>query len=128
MNQQYMALPYKKKQHLALIKPLRNYDKVHRPKAYLFMGANGGLYSATSVCKIIKRAAKKAGILKNITAHMLMHSFATHLLKDGTDLRQIQLLLGHTSTRTTEIYTLVTKKHLKIIKNLLDSLYLNQNQ
>jgi integrase/recombinase XerD len=112
----------------ALIKQLRNYYKVYRPKEYLFEGAKGGSYSSTSVSKIIKRAAKKAGILKNITAHMLRHSFATHLLEDGTDLRQIQLLLGHTSTRTTEIYTHVTKNHLKIIKNPLDSLYLNQNQ
>ena len=112
----------------SLIKQLRVYYKEYKPKEYLFEGENGGPYSPSSVSKIIKRAAKKAGIIKNVSAHMLRHSFATHLLEAGTDLRQIQLLLGHTSTRTTEIYTHVTKSHLKIIKNPLDSLYLNQNQ
>ncbi|MFD1552444.1 recombinase [Putridiphycobacter roseus] len=112
----------------SLIKQLRTYYKTYRPKEYLFEGTTGKQYSATSVSKIIKKAAAKGGILKSVSAHMLRHSFATHLLEDGTDLRQIQLLLGHTSSRTTEIYTHVTKNHLKVIKNPLDSLYLDQDQ
>lgn len=112
----------------SLVKQLRIYYKAHRPKEYLFEGEKGGPYSASSVSKIIKRAAKKAGIAKNVSPHMLRHSFATHLLEDGTDLRQIQLLLGHSSTKTTEIYTHVTKSHLKAVKNPLDSLYLPNNQ
>ena len=112
----------------SLVKQLRIYYKAHRPKEYLFEGEKGGPYSASSVSKIIKRAAKKAGIAKNVSPHMLRHSFATHLLEDGTDLRQIQLLLGHSSTKTTEIYTHVTKSHLKAVKNPLDSLYLPHNQ
>ena len=111
-----------------LIKQLRIYYKTYRPKVYLFEGENGGQYSGASVAKIVKKAAKKAGIAKAVSPHMLRHSFATHLLEDGTDLRQIQLLLGHSSTQTTEIYTHVTKNHLKVIANPLDSLYLNQNQ
>ncbi|MFK8046564.1 MAG: site-specific tyrosine recombinase/integron integrase [Crocinitomicaceae bacterium] len=111
-----------------LVKQLRIYYKAYRPKKYLFEGEKGGPYSASSVSKIIKRAAQKAGISKNVSPHMLRHSFATHLLEDGTDLRQIQLLLGHSSTKTTEIYTHVTKSHLKAVKNPLDSLYLPNNQ
>ncbi|MFK8039449.1 MAG: site-specific tyrosine recombinase/integron integrase [Crocinitomicaceae bacterium] len=112
----------------SLVKQLRVYFKACRPKEYLFEGEKGGQYSATSVSQIIKRAAKKAGVTKKVSPHMLRHSFATHLLEDGTDLRQIQLLLGHSSTKTTEIYTHVTKSHLKVVKNPLDSLYLPSNQ
>jgi len=111
-----------------LIAQLREYYKTCKPKTYLFEGETGKQYSASSVAKILNNAAKRSGIIKKVSPHMLRHSFATHLLEDGTDLRQIQLLLGHTSTRTTEIYTHVTKKHLKAVTNPLDSLYLNQNQ
>ncbi|MDA0974311.1 MAG: tyrosine-type recombinase/integrase, partial [Bacteroidetes bacterium] len=63
----------------------------------------GGPDSAESVLKMVKRVAKKAGIPQTVTPHTLRHSFATHLLEQGADLRQIQILLGHNSTKTTEV-------------------------
>lgn len=102
----------------------------YRPRRYklnikvsLIEGQNGGKYSATSVANILKRAAKKAGLQKTVTPHMLRHSFATHLLEQGTDLRYIQELLGHNSSRTTEIYTHVSKKAIDKIKNPIDEFF-----
>ncbi|SHK79426.1 Phage integrase family protein [Reichenbachiella agariperforans] len=79
-------------------------------------------YSATSLAKIIKVAARNAKILKVVTPHMLRHSFATHLLEAGTDLRTIQTLLGHNSLETTQMYTYAATSSLRDIKNPLDSL------
>lgn len=104
---------------------LRTYYKEWRPSIYLFEGAKGKQYTATSILKIIKTAAKKAGIRKNITPHMLRHSFATHLLENGTDLRYIQVLLGHSSTRTTEVYTQVAINNIKAIKSPIELLNLD---
>ena len=102
---------------------LREYYKEYKPKEYLFEGAKGGKYSPTSVAKVLKNAANKAGIKKTITPHMLRHSFATHLLEQGTDLRYIQELLGHSSSKTTEIYTHVSKKAINKIKNPVDDFF-----
>lgn len=99
---------------------LREYFREYLPKVYLFEGQYGGKYSANSVGKIITTAAIKAGIQKKVSPHTLRHSFATHLLESGTDLRYIQLLLGHSSTKTTEIYTHVAKSSFDSIKNPLD--------
>lgn len=101
---------------------LRLYVKEYQPKELLFEGANGGQYSTRSVQNILKNALKKVGISKNITVHSLRHSFATHLLESGTDLRYIQELLGHASSKTTEIYTHMTTKGFDQIKNPLDNL------
>jgi site-specific recombinase XerD len=79
-----------------------------------------------SVVKVVKEAAIRAGVKKNVTPHMLRHSFATHLLEDGVDLRYIQSLLGHSSTKTTEIYTHITQKGIEKIKNPLDNLGLTE--
>jgi integrase/recombinase XerD len=103
---------------------LRIYSKTYRPKIYLFEGPKGNKYSTESVLKIIKTAAKKGGIRKNITPHMMRHSFATHLLENGTDLRYIQVLLGHSSTRTTEVYTQVAINNIKTIKSPIELLNL----
>jgi hypothetical protein len=103
-----------------LLEDLREYYRAWRPKEYLFEGQEGGSYSATSVAKIIDKAAKKAKIAQKVTPHMLRHSFATHLLENGTDLRQIQTLLGHSSLKTTEIYTHVGVQGMNKIKNPLD--------
>lgn len=102
-----------------LLHDLRNYYRQYGPKCYLFEGPRQKPYSASSVVKLIAVAAKRAGIYKKVTPHMLRHSFATHLLEDGTDIRHIQLLLGHSSTKTTEIYTHVAESSFNTIKDLL---------
>lgn len=103
-----------------LLYELRRYFVKHRPKKFLFEGQNGKQYSASSVRKILLNAVENAGIRKRVTPHTLRHSFATHLLEDGVDLRYIQTLLGHSSSKTTEIYTHVAKHSLNGIKSPLD--------
>lgn len=104
-----------------LNKLLTEYLKVYQPKSYLFEGAYGS-YSMTSVNAILKRAAESAGIKRPVYSHMLRHSYATHLLESGVDLRYIQELLGHSSSRTTEIYTYVSKKKLGDIESPFENL------
>jgi integrase/recombinase XerD len=105
-----------------VLNDLRIYFKEHKPKDYLFEGPNGAKYSATSIAKILDRARIRAGIREKVTPHMLRHSFATHLLENGTDLRYIQVLLGNSSSKTTEIYTKVSLSTIQNIKSPLDSL------
>jgi integrase/recombinase XerD len=100
---------------------LREYYKQYKPKDFLFEGqGNRQHLSERSVQEVFHRAVKSAGIKKPITVHGLRHSFATHLLESGVDLRFIQELLGHSSSKTTEIYTHVSKKSLGKIVNPLD--------
>ena len=101
---------------------IKKYYKSYFPKEFLFNGMHGGKYSSASIQKIIKRKALRAGIRKNITPHTLRHSFATHLLEDGIDIRYIQTILGHSNIQTTQIYTHVSSKHLKNIKNPTDDM------
>ncbi|HET8859869.1 tyrosine-type recombinase/integrase [Marivirga sp.] len=103
-----------------LLLKLRLYYKQYKPTHYLFEGKKGMQYSGSSIRQIVAKAAKNANINKTVRPHMLRHSFATHLLEAGTDLRHIQLLLGHNSTKTTEIYTHVATDTFKTIKNPLD--------
>ena len=105
-----------------LLKDLRRYFLEYRPIKYLFEGPHGHQYSDTSVRKIVKKSAHGAKVKKNVSPHTLRHSFATHLLENGTDLRYIQSLLGHKSSRTTEIYTHVATNIVKGIKSPLDTL------
>jgi integrase/recombinase XerD len=102
---------------------LREYYKYYKPEKYLFEGqVKGEMYSAVSLMKVLVAACDKAGITKPVTLHWLRHSYATHLLESGTDLRYIQVLLGHSSSRTTEIYTHVSIKSIQNIRSPFDEL------
>ncbi|MGI8952938.1 MAG: tyrosine-type recombinase/integrase [Chitinophagaceae bacterium] len=105
-----------------LLETLREYYKVYRPKNYLFEGQYGGAYSTRSAQLILQHAKTKAGIRKNGSIHSLRHSYATHLLESGTDIRIIQKLLGHNSIKTTMRYTHVSKKDIGKIESPLDKL------
>lgn len=107
-----------------LLEILRDYVREFQPKIWLFEGASGIPYSDRSIQTILKSALLKTNIKKHVTVHTLRHSFATHLLENGTDLRYIQTLLGHESSKTTEIYTHVTTKGFDKIQSPLDRLEL----
>jgi site-specific recombinase XerD len=103
------------------LEAVRVYREAFRPVIWLFPGSRPDRhYTARSLQRIIKQAAERAGLGTAVTPHMLRHSFATHLLEGGTDLRYIQELLGHRSSRTTEIYTHVASTHLARIRSPLD--------
>lgn len=109
-----------------LLEQLREYYRQFKPQNWLFEGpVAGNQYSATSIAKILSEASWKAGIRRRVTPHMLRHSFATHILEQGTDLRYIQELLGHGSSKTTEIHTHVSRQHIGKIKNPLDDIFEN---
>ncbi len=112
----------------SVLEDLRAYYKMYRPKRYLFEGQNGGPYSATSVANILSSCVKRAKIYKKVTPHMLRHSFATHLLENGTDIRYIQELLGHNSTLTTEIYTQVATNMIRKIESPINFINLQKKQ
>jgi site-specific recombinase XerD len=103
------------------LETLREYYKQYKPQDFLFAGAEGRSHlSERSIQHVFERAREAAGIYKPISIHGLRHSFATHLLESGVDLRYIQEILGHNSSKTTEIYTHVSKKTLGKIINPLD--------
>lgn len=108
-----------------LLKELRIYYKKYKPRVWLFEGRDGGQYSKRSVQQIFKRALRNSGIDKKASVHTLRHSFATHLLEDGVDLRYIQKLLGHRSIKTSQVYTHITSKGMAKLKSPLDDLDLD---
>ncbi len=106
-----------------ILEMLREYYTVFKPTTFLFEGqTKGQQYDSRSLQLILKQALQKTGITKPVTLHWLRHSYATHLLESGTDLRYIQDLLGHSSSKTTEIYTHVSTKSIQQIKSPFDNL------
>lgn len=106
---------------------LENYLDEEAPGKYLFPGGDGsGHLTERSVQHVFERAVRKAGITKHATVHTLRHSFATHLLEAGTDLRYIQELLGHASAKTTQIYTHVSIRDIRKIVSPLDRINLDE--
>lgn len=101
---------------------LREYYREYAPKIYVFEGQWWGTYSERSVQQVMKQSLNKASITKIASIHTLRHSYATHLLEDGVDIRIIQEFLGHTHIRTTQIYTHISAPILSRIKSPLDSL------
>ena len=108
---------------------INDYLGLYQPKTFIFESTRPGVpCSDSSIAKLMKRAVQSTGVNPRATPHSLRHSFATHLLENGTDLRYIQKLLGHSSSKTTEIYTHVTKKGLEKIVSPINFLDLSWNQ
>ncbi|WP_299821631.1 tyrosine-type recombinase/integrase [uncultured Pontibacter sp.] len=105
-----------------LLESLRAYYRQYKPRVWLFEGQTGGQYTVESIRNVFRASKEKAGVKAPATPHTLRHSFATHLLEQGTDLRYIQVLLGHRSSKTTEIYTHITTHALDKIVSPLDNL------
>ena len=108
---------------------LRDYWRQYQPRDWLFPGAKPNSHiHPRSIQKIFSNARRKAGIRKEVSVHSLRHSFATHLLEDGTDIRYIQELLGHKKSETTEIYTHVSTRDISRIQSPLDKLNLKSKK
>jgi integrase/recombinase XerD len=101
---------------------VEEYKDSYHPVIWLFEGLRGGRYSSESVYRVFKEALRHSGIRKDVGVHSLRHSYATHLHENGIDIRYIQELLGHSSSRTTEIYTHVTAKSLQKIRSPFEDL------
>ncbi len=105
----------------SILEELRSYTSLLNEKT-LFPSNRGGKLTKKTIGKIVENASKKAGITKKVYPHLLRHSFATHLLEQGTDLRVIQKLLGHSDIKTTQIYTQISQANIKNVRSPLDSL------
>lgn len=105
-----------------LLDVLREYYQIYKPTDYLFEGDRGGRYSERSVQLVLKKALRTAGVKTEGTVHTLRHSYATHLIQSGIDIRVVQELLGHESIKTTMIYTHITDVDKKKTPSPLDFL------
>jgi integrase/recombinase XerD len=105
-----------------LIDQLRQYYLIYRPGVFLFESRKQGKpYSATSFRNIINKAGVKAGIKKRLSPHVLRHSFATHMLERGLNLKRLQMMLGHNSLKTTSIYLHLASAEGSTLPNLMDN-------
>jgi len=105
------------------LKISKEYYKKYKPSKWLFEGARKDMHISTrTVQAIFKNACEKARIKKGVSVHLVRHSFATHLLEEGIDLKYIQEILGHKSGKTTGIYTHVSKAGIARIKSPLDTI------
>jgi len=108
---------------------MQEYIKEKQPKRYLFEGNKTGTrYSYTSMSRVLKNAARRSGIRRRVHLHMLRHSFATHLLEDGYDIRYVQELMGHVSLKTTQIYTHIVNDALRKVISPFDRLPINKTE
>jgi integrase/recombinase XerD len=105
-----------------LIKDLEDYRKANDPKAWLFEGQKGGQYDDRSLANVLQQGLSKVEIVTPASLHTLRHSYATHLLEGGTNLRYIQVLLGHKNSKTTEIYTHVSSNRIENVRSPFDDL------
>ncbi len=108
-------------EHLLIL--LRGYYRAYKPAYWLFEGQDGGQYTAKSVQAVYRKAVNETKSNAWSTPHTLRHSFATHLMERGVNIRYIQSALGHSSSKTTEIYTRVTAISDRTMRSPLDSLY-----
>jgi len=117
-----VMLPY------SIVSYLEQYRRLHKTDEWVFAGQyKGEALSGSTVQQVMKHAVQKAGLGKKATVHTLRHSFATHLLESGTDLRYIQELLGHSSVKTTMVYTHITPKATRKVVSPLDQLVNQRN-
>lgn len=107
----------------SILAQLRTYFIEYKPKVYLFEGLYGGQYSSRSAQAVFKQAMIRANLNKVVSFHSLRHSYATHLLENGTDIRFIQDLLGHNDIKTTLLYTQVSDSSIRKIESPLDKIY-----
>lgn len=106
------------------LKVLRDYARLYRPKGWLFEGQNPGQHiTKRSLQRVFEEACKHSGITKDVSIHGLRHAFCTHLLENGTDIRFIQEIVGHSSPKTTELYLHVSTRHIGCIQSPLDRMF-----
>ena len=110
-----------------LIPLLEMYWRNYKSKEYILNGQSSLMYSERSVNEVIKNLAEKSGIKKRVYTHLIRHCFATHLLESGTDINLIQRLLGHSSVKTTSIYTHISDSLISKINNPLSKISINNN-
>ncbi len=111
-----------------LIKKLTEYNRLYKPKVWLFEHRPGEPFTESIVSKRLKAAAREAGITKRIYPHLLRHSFATHLLEQGTDIKIVKELMGHNNIKTTERYVHITDTFKSNVKSPLDDLLMEEGE